>query len=75
MLSSSVLTTSAHEVDPQISDAHAHDHKHLQRVSWKLAAHDHSHLHVINLEADAELNEHTHARAHKRHPWEQPDPE
>jgi hypothetical protein len=52
-----VPTSAAHEVDPKTSDAHAHDHKHLQRAWGTLAAHEHSHVHAKDLVADAELND------------------
>lgn len=65
------LLVNPHEVDAEISGAHAHEHAHnVRSLSSKRAAHDHHHWHDDDPEADSELNGHTHARPHARLPWE-----
>ena len=65
-----MLTGTVHEVDPEASGAHAHDHTHRKHASVKFAAHDHHHAHLEDAKADGELNGHTHARLHEKLPWE-----
>lgn len=68
------VTGVGHEVDAATLDAHAHDHAHGKKASWRVSAHEHSHLHRGDAEADGQLNGHIHARAHAGLPWEHPDP-
>ena len=69
-----LVTVPGHEVDADTFDAHAHDHTHGKKASWRVSAHDHSYRHPDDEVADALLNGHTHASAHGRLPWEVANP-
>ena len=74
MTTAGLLTIPGHEVDAAVSDAHAHDHTHGRKASWRRSAHEHPHLHRGDLAADGLLNGHIHASARAGLPWEVPDP-
>ena len=74
MTAAGLSSSPVHEVNADTSDAHAHDHTHGKKASWRRSAHEHAHLHCGDAAADGLLNGHVHARAHAGLPWETPDP-